>query len=78
VTSLLSTEDLSAWGWRIPFLLGAAFALVGLVLRRRVTETPVFAAHQAAQDGKARPVRCSGDRQRFRLLSHAGDPNSEL
>ena len=57
VTSLLSTEDLSAWGWRIPFLLGAVFALVGLVLRRRVTETPVFAAHRAAQDGKSRPVQ---------------------
>ena len=57
VTSLLNAEDLSAWGWRIPFLLGAAFALVGLVLRRRVTETPVFAAHRAAQDGKARPVQ---------------------
>jgi MHS family alpha-ketoglutarate permease-like MFS transporter len=57
VTSLLSAEDLSTWGWRVPFLLGAAFALVGLVLRRRVTETPVFAAHQAAQDGKARPVQ---------------------
>ncbi len=37
--SLLSTEDLKAWGWRIPFVLGAAGAVVAMYLRRGIPET---------------------------------------
>jgi metabolite-proton symporter len=31
------------WGWRIPFLLSALMVAVGLYVRLRLTETPVFA-----------------------------------
>ena len=31
-----------AWGWRIPFLLSAILVVVGLVVRERMSETPVF------------------------------------
>ena len=36
---LLTNEELKAWGWRIPFVLGACVALVSLYLRRSLTET---------------------------------------
>src|SRR5262249_34341311 len=36
---LLTTAELKAWGWRIPFVLGACAALVALYLRRSLTET---------------------------------------
>ncbi len=39
---LLSTAQLEAWGWRIPFLLGAALALAGVLLRRNMAETDAF------------------------------------
>src|SRR5690349_18588706 len=32
-----------AWGWRLPFLASAVLLAVGLFVRSRVTETPVFA-----------------------------------
>lgn len=32
-----------AWGWRIPFLLSVVLLAVGLFVRARVAETPVFA-----------------------------------
>lgn len=32
-----------SWGWRIPFLLSAVMVAVGLYVRLRLTETPVFA-----------------------------------
>jgi MFS family permease len=31
------------WGWRLPFLLSAVLLVIGLFVRSRVTETPVFA-----------------------------------
>ena len=31
------------WGWRVPFLLSAVLVIVGLYVRVRLTETPVFA-----------------------------------
>jgi MHS family alpha-ketoglutarate permease-like MFS transporter len=39
---LLTPEELTSWGWRIPFLIGAMAAVVGLYLRRNLTETEAF------------------------------------
>ncbi|WP_342650709.1 MFS family transporter [Pseudomonas sp. REB1044] len=36
---LLSDEELRAWGWRIPFVVGAVAALISLMLRRSLKET---------------------------------------
>ncbi|QWT41795.1 MFS transporter [Dickeya dadantii] len=36
---VLSDTDLRTWGWRIPFALGAALAVVALFLRRSLNET---------------------------------------
>jgi MHS family alpha-ketoglutarate permease-like MFS transporter len=36
---LLSGDELRAWGWRIPFALGALLAVVALYLRRSLNET---------------------------------------
>ena len=36
---VLSVEDLKAWGWRIPFFLGAVAAVVAMYLRRSLEET---------------------------------------
>src|SRR5438552_11431411 len=35
----LSNEELKAWGWRIPFAIGAAAAVVAFFLRRSLAET---------------------------------------
>src|SRR5690625_280365 len=40
--AMLSHEQMVAWGWRVPFLLALPLGLVGLVLRSRMEETPVF------------------------------------
>ncbi|MBS3186756.1 MFS family transporter [Pseudomonas vlassakiae] len=36
---LLTDEELRAWGWRIPFVVGAIAALISLMLRRSLHET---------------------------------------
>ncbi|MBE7220401.1 MAG: MFS transporter, partial [Caulobacteraceae bacterium] len=48
---LLPPDALSAWGWRVPFGLGAALSLFGVYLRRGLAETPAFAAATPARAG---------------------------
>jgi len=38
----LPEADFQAWGWRIPFWLSAVLVVVGLFVRARVAESPVF------------------------------------
>jgi MFS transporter, MHS family, alpha-ketoglutarate permease len=38
----LEAEQLEAWGWRIPFFIGALAAVGGLYLRRNLSETEQF------------------------------------
>lgn len=40
--SLLSKEAFDDWGWRVPFLLSAVVVMLGLLLRARLAETPIF------------------------------------
>ncbi|MEV7815626.1 MFS transporter [Streptomyces flaveolus] len=49
----LPEDQLLSWGWRVPFWLSVAVAVVGWVIRRRLHETPAF-ARQAADGGVAR------------------------
>lgn len=40
--SALTGDQFLVWGWRIPFLLSALLIVIGMVIRLRVAETPVF------------------------------------
>jgi metabolite-proton symporter len=42
LVSLLPEADFLAWGWRVPFLLGVVLTGVGLFLRLKVLESPLF------------------------------------
>ncbi|HDX8357601.1 TPA: MFS transporter [Aeromonas hydrophila] len=43
----MSPSEVSDWGWRLAFVLGGAFGIVAMYLRRWLHETPVFAEMQA-------------------------------
>lgn len=47
----MSEQDLTAWGWRLPFLLTLPLGLIGLYLRLRLDETPQF--QEAEAEGAA-------------------------
>ncbi|WP_293795075.1 MFS transporter [uncultured Bosea sp.] len=40
----LTHEQLVAWGWRIPFVIGAALAITAMIMRRHMHETESFEA----------------------------------
>ena len=54
---LLSPEEFLAWGWRIPFYLSGLLIAVGLLIRMRILETPLFAQLQANNQVSEAPVR---------------------
>ncbi|MDB6062828.1 MAG: alpha-ketoglutarate permease [Verrucomicrobiaceae bacterium] len=47
----LTAEQLSQWGWRIPFVLGAGGALVALHLRRSLRETAAADIRERKESG---------------------------
>ncbi|GJG86230.1 MFS transporter [Gemmatimonadetes bacterium T265] len=47
LTAGLTDAQFAAWGWRVAFLLSGALVGVGLWMRTRVEESPLFAAYQA-------------------------------
>ncbi|HEU5474323.1 MAG TPA: MFS transporter [Actinophytocola sp.] len=49
----LPEEQLLSWGWRVPFWLSAFVVVAGYLIRRRLSETPVF-QRQVATAGVAR------------------------
>ncbi|MFF9115939.1 glycine betaine/L-proline transporter ProP [Streptomyces massasporeus] len=59
MTALLSADDLTSWGWRIPFLIAGPMGIIGLYLRMRLEETPAFAAEaeKAENDRPKTPLR---------------------
>jgi MFS family permease len=42
INTSMTQQSVHDWGWRIPFLLGGAFGLVAMYLRRWLQETPIF------------------------------------
>ncbi|MGK9167589.1 MFS transporter [Inquilinus limosus] len=47
INGSFSPAEISDWAWRLPFLLGGAFGLLSVHLRRLLHETPVFREMQA-------------------------------
>ncbi|WP_308282658.1 MFS transporter [Pseudonocardia nigra] len=56
LVSALTGEDFLVWGWRIPFLLSVVLIAVGMVIRLKVAETPMFQKLQDAGERKRMPL----------------------
>ncbi len=56
VNNLVSPQQFAAWGWRIPFLLSIVLVVVGLVIRLRVEESPVFRALRSESARSKAPI----------------------
>ncbi len=54
--ALLSEGQLKAWGWRIPFVVGAITAVVAMLLRRTLKETTTEATRTAKGAGTMREL----------------------
>ncbi|NKQ56877.1 MHS family MFS transporter [Amycolatopsis sp. K13G38] len=52
VNSWVSASTFQSWAWRVPFLASALLVLLGLVLRKRLEETPEFVAELAGHEAR--------------------------
>ncbi len=67
----LTEADLHAWGWRIPFVVGAGLALVALWLRRSLAETAAF-VHTAPAERRNPFAHLAPYRRRVALVVMLG------
>jgi MFS transporter, MHS family, alpha-ketoglutarate permease len=64
----LSEEALHAWGWRVPFVIGASLAVLVFYLRRRLSETASFAQSQQTGAPRSSGLALFRDHPREALL----------
>lgn len=57
LTSLLSPDMMTSWGWRIPFLAALPLGLISLYIRLRLDETPAFRGLEQDQETSRVPFR---------------------
>jgi MFS family permease len=69
LTGTLSDADFMSWGWRIPFLLSLGLVGIGLFIRLKLTESPLFLElrRQAGQDRNPLATLLSQHRRRLVL-----------
>jgi metabolite-proton symporter len=66
LSQFLDDAQFRSWGWRIPFLASAALVIVGLYVRLKLSETPVFVKALATHQQVKLPLS--------QLLSHHAAP----
>jgi MHS family proline/betaine transporter-like MFS transporter len=57
IESLLTADQISAWGWRLPFLLGAILGTYALIMRRTISESESFEKLKAAGELIKSPLK---------------------
>ena len=69
---MLDDEAFLSWGWRVPFLLSSILIVVGLVVRLRIMESPVFAQLEASGGTARMPVTEAITKHTRSVLGAAG------
>ncbi len=72
IHNFLTDEQVSHWGWRLPFLGGLVIGIVGWRMRRGLSETADFVSMQAAGNTERRPVVQSVKEMPGRVAQIAG------
>lgn len=52
LTNIFSEAQMNDWGWRIPFFVAAPMGLIGMYLRSRMEDTPIFQELEEQQEAE--------------------------
>jgi MFS transporter, MHS family, proline/betaine transporter len=72
VATLFSEAVLMAYGWRLPFLLGALLGVCSLIMRFRLSESPVFQALQSKGQTARHPLKTLAQNHKKRVFFMVG------
>ncbi|MQA09042.1 MAG: MFS transporter [Pseudonocardiaceae bacterium] len=72
LTATLSEEDVTAWGWRIPFLLAAPLGVIGFYIRQKIEDTPEFRTLEETDNLPDAPLKELFTRNRRPLTQMCG------
>ena len=50
-------EDIMSWGWRLPFIAGLFIGIIGLYIRLKLSESPLYKAAKATKQLSQSPVK---------------------
>ena len=50
-------EDIMNWGWRLPFIAGLFIGVIGLYIRLKLAESPLYKAAKATKQLAASPIK---------------------
>jgi len=65
----MSKEAFNDWGWRVPFLVSILMVLISYVIRKNMSESPLFAKVKAEGKTSASPLKESfGNRYNFKFV----------
>lgn len=72
MSAVMSDASFISWGWRVPFLASIVLVAVGIAIRLKVAESPVFEAARAEGRIERQPVIAVLRRQPLNVLRAAG------
>lgn len=56
IFSSMPEDQFLAWGWRVPFLLGVLLLFIGMFIRLKIVESPVFQQAKASEPESSLPI----------------------
>ncbi|MFG2497918.1 MFS transporter [Streptomyces sp. NPDC048441] len=68
----LDENQLTSWGWRIPFLIAAPLGIIGFIIRNKIEDTPEYRSLEANDTVPRSPVRELLRSEKRQLLQAAG------
>lgn len=74
LATLLPSKDFIEWGWRLPFLASIVLVAVGLVVRLKVQESPLFQTLEAEAEKRLSSAHC-GSRKSKAAAGLAAGPS---
>jgi MFS family permease len=77
LSATLSGDAFNSWGWRVPFLASLILVAIGLVIRLKILETPMFAKVVADGETASNPVKEAVKHHWREILLSAGARFSE-
>ena len=72
VGAICTKEFMPDWGWRIPFIMGAIFGLIGFYIRQSIKESPTFSKIEAKEEIVKIPLIKTFKEDRINLLCTFG------